>query len=203
MTVPVAYLLHELWVERPGPKSSRSWWLVTALLVAGLVLSAVVFGFVRNAPERYQWVSFLEQPYGGDYQASPLVAYVRSHTEPSDTILVWGNSPSVYFQTGRRAPSRYLFATQLIKGTADSNARLEEFQRAVEMSSPALVMARIDSPDGAPFIGSNEATVCPRCSPEIESRLETLNQYVLSHYIFVANVGDWTVYQRVGEPGSP
>ena len=71
------------------------------------------------------------------------------------------------------------------------------------MSSPSLVMAQIASQDGVPFIGSGEGTICPKCPPQIESGLETLNRYVLSHYSFAANVGDWTVYRKVGAPGPP
>jgi hypothetical protein len=203
MTVPVAYVLHRMWLDRPGPNPAGSWWLVSALLVTGLVASALVFGFVRDGPEPYQWVSFLRQPYGGDYQALPLVAYVRSHTEPSDTILVWGDAPSVYFQTGRHAPSRYLFATQLLLGTADARVRLKEFNTAVEEDAPALVMAEVDSTIGVPFIGSGKETVCATCPSEVELELERLNQYVLRHYRFEANVGTWTVYRRLGETGSP
>ena len=130
MAVPVAHVLHRLWQERPGPKPAEGWWLASALLVGGLVLSAVVLGVARDGPQRYQWVSFLRAT-GMEAIFRLLRWWPTCEVTPSRRTPFWfgGTLRVSTSRRGARAPSRYLFATQVFKGTAESGARLEKDSR--------------------------------------------------------------------------
>lgn len=71
---------------------------------------------------------------------SRLAAHITKSTEPSDSILVWGNGPRIYLLAERDAPSRYFFHFPLIEPHYTTQAMLDEFFTDLEENKPALIV---------------------------------------------------------------
>ena len=54
--------------------------------------------------------------------------YLREHTEPDETVLIWGAEPLVSFLAQRRSATRYIFSYVLVGGRG-SNPRLETWRQ--------------------------------------------------------------------------
>jgi hypothetical protein len=131
---------------------------------------------------------------GGSYQISQLEQFILAHSEPNQSVLVWGIHPNINFTTGRRSPSRYLFATQLLLPGTGNEARMAEFLSDLKRDRPVLILAQIDSPVGVPFFASKAQMECPSCSPGLRTELGELKAFVDQHYRPTANFGDWVIY---------
>lgn len=117
------------WPSLPGMQRAA----LVALAAAGLFVPAYRFAdgaqytirTLRHGPEALPWQG--------------TVDYVRTHTSPDDPILVWGNVPAIYVDSGRRAATRFpymLFAARRWQGL-DLRAMLLDDLRT---STPAVLV---------------------------------------------------------------
>jgi hypothetical protein len=47
----------------------------------------------------------------GNPEEEPIARYVQAHSQPSESIFVWGFAPEIYVNSKRRAASRFVFTT--------------------------------------------------------------------------------------------
>jgi hypothetical protein len=154
---------------------------------------------VGELPARYQLNMMLTRPYGGETQDPPLVGYLQQNSQPEDTVLVWGNEPAVNFLANRRAPSRYLFATQLLLSDGRAAERLEEYLEDLRRSPPALLAQEVAPEIHLPPLAGAQGAECGKCPPEALPAWARLHQFVAENYVLADNIGDWTVYRRTIE----
>ncbi|MBN1200677.1 MAG: glycosyltransferase family 39 protein [Anaerolineae bacterium] len=69
-----------------------------------------------------------------------LADYVRQHTVPDDTILVWGAISEVYFQSGRRSASRYHYSYPLTTPGYTTGADIRRFVDDLRANRPVLII---------------------------------------------------------------
>jgi hypothetical protein len=69
-----------------------------------------------------------------------LTAYIAEHTNPDDTILVWGANSQIYFQAHRRSASRVHYAYPLVAPDYASDADIEAFVSDLETNRPVLIV---------------------------------------------------------------
>jgi hypothetical protein len=130
-----------------------------------------------------------------DHAVAVAVA-VRRHTEPDDTVLVWGMHPEQYWLARRAPASRYLTAGFLTNFSGGHGAaRVGEryavpgvwrtFGREVAARPPALV---VDDSRGAPY--------APRHTPILRGLLA-------ERYQRVATVGGAVLYALKNARGEP
>ena len=97
MTAPLAVLA--------APEAARLWRSRRAFGLAALGLPAAVFLVI----------GLLRTPAVGlgvpDYPA--IAAFVRAHSAPTDSLVVWGNLPVLYFEADRPLGSRFVFSNYL------------------------------------------------------------------------------------------
>ena len=171
--------------------------------IVGLALLATLLGgwlvevAVKELPRRDQLAS-IAQPLRGSYMLDGMSQYVVEHTDPSDMVLVWGNHPDVNFLTGRRAPSRYVFAMHLFFAAPEGENRLDVFLQDLRRNPPVLIFAQEVSSAGIPYFGASEQDLCPGCLPEAREGIRELKAYVENHYSLVDEIGDWVVFRRNG-----
>lgn len=171
--------------------------------ILGLALLATLLGgwlvevAAKELPRRDQLAS-IAQPLRGSYMLDGISQYVVEHTDPSDMVLVWGNHPDVNFLTGRRAPSRYVFAMHLFFAAPEGENRFEVFLQDLRRNPPVLIFAQEVSSAGIPYFGASEQDICPGCLPEAREGIRELKAYVESHYSLVDEIGDWVVFRRNG-----
>jgi hypothetical protein len=74
------------------------------------------------------------------------VAYVCQHTEPTDTVLVWGYEPAINFLSGRRSPSRFMVERWLtIPGVPRQSEWRDEFIGSLQARPPRYVLVVNDN----------------------------------------------------------
>jgi hypothetical protein len=122
--------------------------------------------------------------------APEVIEYVRSHTGPTDTVLVWGAEPAVNFFAGRKAPTRYVYLYPLEMPGYTRPGMVRELLDGVAQNRPRLIVDAYDQ-------GLSDERFAAK-SPDIEAALEELH----ADYRAVDRIDGWTVYERVaGELG--
>jgi hypothetical protein len=68
--------------------------------------------------------------------------YLREHTEPDETVLIWGAEPLVLFLSERRSATKYIFSYMLVgdDGSPRVKARRQDFLDDVRKAEPAYVV---------------------------------------------------------------
>jgi len=116
-----------------------------------------------------------------------LAAYVRSHTQTSDRVLIWSD-PLVNFLSDRAAPGRFGMHGGLNAPILTQyNLRYRsEFMRSLSASPPRLIaVGTVDLDRGGPYRNRN-----------IGHQFPLLRDYLLNEYQPVARFGDMEVWER-------
>jgi hypothetical protein len=128
---------------------------------------------------------------GQDYSHTGAVAaavYLREHTQPGETALIWGAEPLVNFLAERRSPSKYIFSYMLVNESGDPRLAplREDLLRELRMNPPAYaVLVQNDAHPLSP--GGSRAELL--AFPELARWLEL-------HYQFEQQVEDYLFYRR-------
>lgn len=81
----------------------------TMCLAAGLVLLPLAGWWVVNAnPARFH-----PQRVAADAAYRAIADVVAERSDPSESIFIWGNSPEIYYYSGRRMGTRFAFCNYL------------------------------------------------------------------------------------------
>jgi len=73
-------------------------------------------------------------------EAVPLAEYLRQHTTPADTIIVFGSEPEIYFYAHRHSASGYIYIYGLMEDQAYWPAMQKQMIQEVEAKQPAYVV---------------------------------------------------------------
>ena len=80
---------------------------IARLTVAAAAISAIGFSAA----------GYFLQPFGGEAGYAVVADYIKTHSAPSDRVLVWGNLPEIYHFSGRRPATRFIGTTSLLANT--------------------------------------------------------------------------------------
>jgi 4-amino-4-deoxy-L-arabinose transferase-like glycosyltransferase len=158
-------------------------WLATSHLARFRRTAAYLAGQVSY--EEY----YAQFNMGGDFSpigARNAAAYLRAHTAPNETALIWGAEPLVNFLAERRAPTRFVWAFVVLGEGPRLEAWRQEFMHDLRQAPPAyLVLVENDrhplTPEGSIILLEQ--------FPEFKAMLE-------SEYAFEAQVEDYRFYRR-------
>ncbi|MFN3648256.1 MAG: hypothetical protein ACK47B_01645 [Armatimonadota bacterium] len=126
-----------------APTLAAAAWLLA--MYGGTYLDAA--RYAAGLLPRDQWYARFGRPHGGDYSFLAGVwaaEYVREHTKPGETVLVWGFEPNVYLFSDRRASSRYFFNVPLTAPFAPPGWQTEYFDGIVAKEPQLLLVLRND-----------------------------------------------------------
>jgi hypothetical protein len=73
-------------------------------------------------------------------EAAPVADYLRQHTAPTDTIVVFGSEPEIYFYAHRHSASGYIYTYSLMEDQKYWPAMQEQMMQEVEARQPAYVV---------------------------------------------------------------
>jgi hypothetical protein len=113
-------------------------------VAAGLVLVACVQPVVAQADLYFRWPP--ARVSRAIYAANPfpesveIARYIRERTRPDDTIAVIGSEPQIYFYTGRRSATGYIYVYGLMELQPLALAMQQEMIRQIEAARPAYVV---------------------------------------------------------------
>ncbi len=69
-----------------------------------------------------------------------LSIFVAANTGPDDTVLNWGASPYINFQSERLSPTRYFYAYGLVVPNEDSQERIADMIAELDAAPPAMIV---------------------------------------------------------------
>jgi 4-amino-4-deoxy-L-arabinose transferase-like glycosyltransferase len=135
--------------------------------------------------------------FSGDIPLSASAQYVLDHTQPNESILIWSNNISLYMETGRHNPSRYLYPQPLFLPNTGTESRFDQFFQDIQRDPPAFIFGLDSKNSDIPSIDVMDGELCPGCIPDAVRGLQQLKVYVNEHYVLVPINATTNVYQRV------
>ncbi|HWA07538.1 MAG TPA: glycosyltransferase family 39 protein [Ignavibacteria bacterium] len=112
---------------------------------------------------------------------------VKNETGIDDGIYVWGFDPLIYYLSGRKCVSRFIYNFPLLwKGENSSFKR--EFLNEIEKRNPELIIVAENDP--LYFISGYDED-----SKKLIKRFPEFDSFLSSKYDFFANAGDYEVYK--------
>jgi Dolichyl-phosphate-mannose-protein mannosyltransferase len=73
-------------------------------------------------------------------EAAKVADYLREHTAPTDTVMVFGSEPEIYFEAHRHSASGYIYTYSLGEDQSYWPEMQRQMMRGVEASRPAYVV---------------------------------------------------------------
>ena len=117
------------------------WLRVLPLIV---FLLAWTFAIHRNSEFYFKLTPF--QACRLCYSSNPfpeavrVADYLREHTAPSDSVMVFGSEPEIYFYSHRHSASGYIYAYSLVEDQPYWPAMQKQMMQEVEANRPAYVV---------------------------------------------------------------
>jgi len=147
--------------------------------------------------ERFEAAEF--GPYGETGLFARLTKYVRAHTAANETFLIWGSVPGIYYESERRAPTRFGYVAPLV------NAQDDEFRRRYRREFLDRLAAAPPS-----YVATLAPSVCARARTVEERRLigrveermkcvfefPELGRFVDRYYAADTSIGPIAIYRR-------
>lgn len=202
---------HKLWA-RSWPKRPTGPLLVLASAVAALWMRKPVndvpgtvlertfarleFLFHARRPDaRPQLDAALHRAADYDLAADRLVAdWVIGNTKPNDAILIWGFEPVVYWISGRRPATRFIYdVPQRSQWQTEISQRI--YIEEVTRSRPSIVI--VQHHDVFPGVTGHMTD----SAADLE-RFPALDAYVSEHYVAETSIEDFDVYRRKDDGSS-
>jgi hypothetical protein len=119
----------------------RRWWLVYPMLgIFGLYM-VFAAGWTALKTLRSE-IRNDKIDLSGPMLDYGVAGYVHDHTQPGDTVLVWGASTSINFQSGRDAPSRFHYGYALIAPNFTTDEQIDQFVADLQANHPVLIVDR-------------------------------------------------------------
>jgi 4-amino-4-deoxy-L-arabinose transferase-like glycosyltransferase len=114
--------------------------------------------------------------------------YLREHTQPHDTVFIWGAEPLVNFLAQRRSPTKYIFSYMLVEGAqgADLEARRQDFLAELRQGKPAYMV----------LVDRDITPLSPMGSQAQFDQLPALRTILEMEYTFETQLEDYTIYRR-------
>jgi hypothetical protein len=114
--------------------------------------------------------------------------YLREHTRPDETVLIWGAEPLVNFLAERRSPTKYIFSYMLSDEDDDPRlrARQEDFLHEVTRSPPAYVV----------LVENDVHPLTPLGSRVLLEGFAAFREWLTSEYYLEVQVEDYLLYRH-------
>jgi hypothetical protein len=104
-------------------------------------------------------------------EAAPVAEFLRQHTAPSDTVMIFGSEPEIYFYAHRHSASGYIYMYSLMEDQAYWSTMQEQMMQEVEASRPAYVV----------FVNSSSSWLSRHGSPQTVAFRTWMDQYIATN----------------------
>lgn len=178
-------------IERPLLRRA-----MTAVLVLGLIVPSSLAFVMRLDPARVN--AMIDEETPTDYE--PIGRYIRERTREGDAIFVWGFATPVYFYSGRRAASRFLWCdwqTGRVSGKAAARGAAFDPTPYIKPGSWEMLLEDLDRSRPVYFVDTSPGNY------HNYGRYPVMNYPQLVHllryrYHFEADVNNAIIYRRNG-----
>jgi hypothetical protein len=110
---------------------------VIGLAIAGYSLYQQRIFLFDNTPANVCRIVYGTNPFP---ESLPIADFIRSNTKPDDTIAVIGSEPQIYFYSGRRAATAYIYTYPLMELHDYALEMQEEMIKQIETAKPAYIV---------------------------------------------------------------
>jgi len=137
--------------------------------------AACVFTIYRNADYYFKLTPVQACRFSYDLnpfsEAATIAEYLRQHTAPSDTIMVFGSEPEIYFYAHRHSASGYIYMYSLTEDQAYWSTMQKQMMQEVEANRPAYVV----------FVNSSASWLSRHGSPQVVAFRAWMDQYIAAN----------------------
>lgn len=175
-------------------KSGVAWVAAAALLVFAIPWGNEILE--QERPHRADLADYFKNPAITTYHLTQLEQYIQDHSRADQSVLVWSTHPSLNLVTGRRSPTRYVYALHVLTPTPTGSTGFPELIRSLSQDPPALIVAQKASSVGLPDFWSDDASLCPGCTPQAHQGLLDLKTYINNHYKLTIQIFDWYIFRQ-------
>ncbi len=119
------------------------------------------------------------------YSSNPFVEaeqagdYLREHSAPSDTVMVFGSEPEIYFDARRHSASGYIYMYSLLEEQSYWPVMQKQMMAEVEARRPAYVV----------FVNAHFSWLGRPNSPQMDELRTWVSQYIAGGFDQVAAYG--------------
>ncbi len=179
-------------VQWLSAKFAAHWLRVLPVIVFATVWALAIYSnadfYFKVTPVQACRLLYAEHPF---LEAAPIAEYLRQHTAPTDTILVLGSEPEIYFYAHRHSATGYIYTYSLMEDQAYWPIMQKQMMQEVEASRPAYVV----------FLSNPYSWVLRAGSPQVMAFLPWMSQYLSNGFeeVGVVEMGDPESHYYWGE----
>ena len=128
--------------------------IMPALLrvIVTIVIGSIVVGYSLYDQRVYLFDNSPDVVCRMVYGANPfpeslrIAEFIRNNTGPNDTVAVVGSEPQIYFYSGRRSATSYIYTYPLMEPTQAAGKMQQEMITQIETAKPAfMVFVRVST----------------------------------------------------------
>ena len=150
-------------------KSAARWLPVSPVIVFASVWALSIYSnsdfYFKLSPVEECRLLYKDHPF---LEAPPIADYLRQHTAPTDTILVLGSEPEMYFYAHRHSATGYIYTYSLMEDQPYWPIMQKQMMQEVEASRPAYVV----------FLSNPYSWILRAGSPQVMAFLPWVSQYL-------------------------
>lgn len=141
--VPAVGLMAGVFLETVNERARRHLRYVPFLTVGGFLIAAAAGLYMQRA---FFFETDLAELSRTLYKGNPfteslqIAGYVRQNTQENDRIFVFGSEPQIFFYSGRKSATGYIYMYDLAYSHRYLNQMQAEMIREVERSSPRMIV---------------------------------------------------------------
>lgn len=185
--VLAAWGLDALWTVAQPTLQKRPWRVLVASVGVGVVLALFCWTSVP------QFIKLTQQ--SPDMRLIVTVRYIKDHTQPDETVLLWGTKVNINFLANRTAPTRYAHQKALFRAGYASRTLSDEFLRDLQNHPPALIINTRQNT--FPVFSGGPNGPCRPLQQPIPDGMNAVYDYICGHYRLetVLTSEAWEVYR--------
>jgi hypothetical protein len=126
-----------------------------------------------------------------------VAAWLETNTAASARVFIWGDDTALYLNSHRTPYDRYVYQFPLVTAGYWSPDRTRKLLSNWAASPPDVI---VEIPSPVPMFATSDDT---GADPRSYDTLQPLRDFVRSHYVLAATLGDDAVYLRDGEIRAP
>ncbi len=150
-----------------------------------------IYQLARGRISLEQYYALYTTGTGDGQEVLQVAEYIRRHSRPDDTLLVWGREPMLQFLSRRRAPNRFVLGLSVCR--FDSPHILQwrrEYLASVQARPPAFVVV----------VPRDETYFSPQGMAAQLKYFRRFQQWFQRYYRLDCTIGDYYLYRRRSSP---
>jgi 4-amino-4-deoxy-L-arabinose transferase-like glycosyltransferase len=144
LLLPAVCLLVGIAISKLSDLTSRGWWILrlAPVFLLGAAASLPLFWqkklFFTDPPVDVCRAIYPESPFP---ESIRIAEYVRSHSDPNDSIAVLGSEPQIYFYASRHSATGYIYMYGLMEPHKFVRDMQAEMVREIEVARPKYLIS--------------------------------------------------------------